>query len=76
MKVAIFGAGGHGKVVLDILLDAGTPVVGFIDEDAAKRGMKINGFEVLGNLASLAGRKGIAMALGIGNNRIPNRYRR
>lgn len=31
MRVAIYGAGGHGKVIWDVLLAAGHEVVGFVD---------------------------------------------
>jgi sugar O-acyltransferase (sialic acid O-acetyltransferase NeuD family) len=36
MKKFIFGAGGHGKVVLDIFNAAGIPVDGFIDSNPRK----------------------------------------
>lgn len=46
MKTYIFGAGGHGKVVCDILEAAGQRVDGFIDD--AKRGASHFGVPVLG----------------------------
>ena len=51
MDVLIVGAGGHGKVVLDILRAAGehTPV-GFIDADAALAGTTVGSLPVLGHL--------------------------
>lgn len=69
-RVAVFGAGGHGKVVLDILLASGREVLGFIDGDPAKRGLRVNGFEVVGDVSALKGVRGVEVALGVGNNRL------
>jgi len=50
----IVGAGGHGRVVLDILLSAGScRVVGFLDSNSALHGRRIDGLPVLGDLAAL-----------------------
>ncbi|MFC2004681.1 acetyltransferase [Chloroflexota bacterium] len=55
MNVVIVGTGGHGKVVLDILLNTPTiKVVGFIDDDQSSQGKIINGVPVLGNTSSLS----------------------
>ncbi|MFT3786272.1 MAG: hypothetical protein QM770_08910 [Tepidisphaeraceae bacterium] len=49
MDVVIIGAGGHGRVVLDILRCAGQHrVVGFLDADPALVGSDIHGVPVLG----------------------------
>ena len=42
-KILIVGAGGHGKVVLDILIESGANILGFIDENKDKTGKKVNG---------------------------------
>jgi len=68
--VLIFGAGGHGKVVLDILRSAAVEVVGFLDEDARKEGATIGGLRILGGWDYLERHPGSAVALGVGNNRI------
>lgn len=70
-KAYIIGAGGHGRVVLDILLQSHVHVAGFIDEDPQKAHCLINGFKVWGNLSFI--KKGMNIALGIGNNQIRNR---
>lgn len=54
MRTVIIGAGGHGKVVLDILLARGEAVpVGFIDADPRLIGKTIAGLPVLGPATQL-----------------------
>src|SRR5688572_12088367 len=49
MDTLIIGAGGHGKVVLDILRAAGLhKPVGFIDADPSLAGTSVGGVPVLG----------------------------
>ncbi len=51
MNIVIVGAGGHGRVVLDILLRAGRhDVVGFLDSNAEIVGRRMDGQLVLGGL--------------------------
>ena len=50
----IVGAGGHGRVVLDILLSSGRyNVVGFLDSDPRLHGRRMDGLPILGDLTSL-----------------------
>lgn len=73
-NILIFGAGGHGRVVLDILIESGAGnILGFIDDDKSKAGEKIRGFSVLGDFTYLANKKSACIALGIGNNIIRER---
>ena len=54
MNIVIVGAGGHGKVVLDILRrDPDVKVIGFVDDDKTSHGKIIDGIPVLGGLSSL-----------------------
>jgi UDP-perosamine 4-acetyltransferase len=72
MDVLIIGAGGHGKVVLDILRAAGTDrPVGFLDADPALNGSTINGLPVLGqiNLLPKLRQKARGAIVAIGDNR-------
>lgn len=69
-KILIFGAGGHGKVVLDILLETDVDVIGFLDDDRNKIDFKIRGIKVLGGFSYLENKKNIGIALGIGDNKI------
>ncbi|MFC1478506.1 acetyltransferase [Candidatus Margulisiibacteriota bacterium] len=71
-KVLIYGSGGHGKVVLDILLSAGEKdIAGFVDDSPGKAGQEINGYPVLGTLSQITDNKdNYQVALGIGDNKI------
>ena len=71
MSVIVFGAGGHGKVVADVLAAAGLEVLGFVDDDEARQGRRVLGKPVLGDsvwLREHAARAPVAIALGIGSN--------
>ncbi|MGE0482482.1 MAG: acetyltransferase [Phycisphaerae bacterium] len=55
-RVLIIGAGGHGRVVLDILVQSRVhTVVGFVDNNADIHGRRVDGFPVLGAVGDLAG---------------------
>ncbi len=71
--VIIFGAGGQGKTLVDLLRALGTyPIAGFVD-DRQPAGSRILGVPVLGGADCLAGlyRRGLGLAInavgGIGN---------
>ena len=54
MKCLIVGAGGHGRVVLDILLRAGEhEIVGFVDSNPDCIGRHVDGQPVHGDLTSI-----------------------
>lgn len=54
-RLLIIGAGGHGRVVLDILVQARVhSVVGFVDNNADIHGRRVDGFPVLGAVGDLA----------------------
>jgi sugar O-acyltransferase (sialic acid O-acetyltransferase NeuD family) len=79
MRVLIIGAGGHGKVVLDILrAQAVYQPVGFIDADPALTGRTVAGLPVLGqpnSLAKVAREHGAPAAIvAIGDNRVRHSY--
>jgi UDP-perosamine 4-acetyltransferase len=72
MDILIIGAGGHGKVVLDILRAEGKHrPVGFLDADPARSGANIHGIDVLGQINQLQKLKSKARAaiVAIGDNR-------
>ncbi len=70
MDIVILGAGGHGRVVLDIILQAKEhKPVGFLDNNNQLHGRRIDGLPVLGGLEKLDGLRqrgiqGICIAIG------------
>lgn len=53
MKVVIFGSGGHGRVLYDILRLNNVDVVGFLDDAPEKKGKKILDTTILGGQDSI-----------------------
>jgi sugar O-acyltransferase (sialic acid O-acetyltransferase NeuD family) len=53
-RILIVGAGGHGRVVLDILTQAGARPLGFLDNNLAIRGRRIDGLPVYGGTDDMA----------------------
>lgn len=78
MDVVIIGAGGHGRVVRDILSAEGKyRAVGFLDADPALAGEWVDGLEVLGHvnlLPKLRRQKVKGIIIGIGDNRTRQQY--
>src|SRR2546421_7257992 len=73
MRIAVYGSGGHGKVVADILAAASEhEVIGFLDDDPKKAEGTVGGLPVhllQSNLRERARQlKFEAVALGIGDN--------
>jgi sugar O-acyltransferase (sialic acid O-acetyltransferase NeuD family) len=70
MPCVIVGAGGHGRVVLDILVRAGQhKVVGFLDSNPEVHGRRMDGVPILGDLNVLTnlqdqGVQGAVVAIG------------
>lgn len=73
-RCAIIGCGGHGRVVLDILRQAGCEPYCFVDSDPQMHRRRIDGLEVLGHpdeLPDLRDRLGVTAAVvAIGTNGI------
>jgi sugar O-acyltransferase (sialic acid O-acetyltransferase NeuD family) len=69
MRIAIVGAGGHGKVVLDAVLSAGDQIVaGIVDDNTELIGARLFDFPIVGSVKNLNDVDGYIVA--IGNNRI------
>ncbi|HUS13048.1 MAG TPA: hypothetical protein VMZ30_21430, partial [Pyrinomonadaceae bacterium] len=68
--VLVLGAGGHGKVVADILLLSGIKVLGFLDDNDHSTGMVHLGLPVLGKIDEYARHAPDGLVLGIGSNRV------
>ena len=71
----VYGAGGHGRVVADAAAAAGFDVLGFLD-DGVPSGRQVLGWQVLGDVAWLSGKDGVAVAHGIGDNTVRERVAR
>jgi sugar O-acyltransferase (sialic acid O-acetyltransferase NeuD family) len=67
-SILIIGAGGHGKVVADILLSGGSQVLGFLDDDPATWYTLRLGLPVLGPIDDYVRFAPDGLALGIGSN--------
>ncbi|ADL13603.1 acetyltransferase [Acetohalobium arabaticum] len=73
METVIIGAGGHGKVVLDILKTNNKfKIKGFLDDNPKIHGKEINGHQVLGSLDYLKDKEYSAI-IAVGNNIIRNK---
>lgn len=69
MRIAIIGAGGHGKVVLDAVLSAGDQIVaGIVDDNTELIGARLFDSPIVGSVKDLNDVDGYIVA--IGNNRI------
>lgn len=68
LRIVIYGAGGQGAIVADILQCAGTPPVAFIEDEPARRGFKILGVEIVGS--SLDEIEHDAVVVAIGDNHV------
>ena len=70
-NVLIYGAGGHGKLVADVLLARNQIIRGFVDDDPANAGSSVLGMNVFTSdwLWQQAQEGGISIVLGVGNNR-------
>src|SRR3954471_22418789 len=64
--VLVLGAGGHGKVVADILMSQGLLVRGFLDDDPAIWGARRLGIPVLGGIEAYAEFDPTGLILGVG----------
>ncbi len=78
MKIVIIGAGGHGRVVLDIIRNNHQfKVSGFLDSNDALHNRVMDGVEILGDLSLLKKlpEMGIGAAIvAIGDNRVRKAY--
>lgn len=78
MNIIILGAGGHGRVVLDILQQAREHVVkGFLDSNPQLWGRRVDGIPVLGGtdlLPDLAGQGIEGAVVAIGDNGVRRQF--
>lgn len=65
-KVIVIGAGGHGKVVADIIIKSGDVVIGFLDDNPTLSDTFI-GYPVLGNIDVFEAYKKCQFVIAVGN---------
>ena len=69
VKIVIIGAGGHGKVVSDIVrAEAKHELLGFIDDNPELK--QVEGIPVLGNLEEIKNIEAEAAVIAIGDNKV------
>ena len=69
--VIIIGAGGHAKVIADIVLSSGDNLMGFLDDDDAKQGEVIfKKYKVIGKTSDSYKYEGKYFVVAIGDNHI------
>ena len=67
-EVVIFGAGGHGKVIADIIEKSGDRVIGFLDDKQSLD--NVLGYPIIGQLNECIKFKQYQFFIAIGNNKI------
>ena len=75
-NVIILGAGGHAKVVADIVIKSGDTFIGFLDDNIEVGTKIIDEYTVLGKLEDSINfncKKNVYFAFGIGDNRVRKR---
>ncbi len=66
-NVIIIGAGGHGKVIADIVEASGDKLIGFFDDNLSG---KIMGYDILGKTENYAEYPEAFFVIAVGNNKI------
>ncbi len=70
--VIVIGAGGHGKVVADLVLTCGDTLLGFLDDRQARHPL-VAGVPVLGKIADYARYPAAAFVIAIGDSAVRER---
>lgn len=70
MRLYVFGAGGHAKVVVSTALSLGMSVEGIFDDDLEKQGSEVLGIKVIGTMADAQKKTPECGVLAVGNNKI------
>ncbi|BBM72076.1 acetyltransferase [Rhodothermus marinus] len=69
MSLFVIGAGGHAKVVVASLQDAGWTVDGILDDNSDKWGDRLLGVPILGPISVLHNHSNVRAIIAIGDNR-------
>jgi len=70
-RIVVYGAGGHGKLVADVLIAQGHSIDGFVDDNPSRSGQIVLGLPVAlsQSLWQHAAQQPFSVVLGVGNNR-------
>lgn len=68
--ILILGAGGHAKVIADILIAQEKPVIGFLDDDPSLWNTSCLGLSILGSINTYTGYEPTGLIIGIGQNQV------
>lgn len=68
-KVYIIGAGGHAKVVAEIVAQLGHKICGFLDDDETLFGQQLLGYPIIGSIQTLRELSFDGIVIGIGDNK-------
>jgi sugar O-acyltransferase (sialic acid O-acetyltransferase NeuD family) len=68
--ILVLGAGGHGKVVADILQTGNAEVIGFLDDDPMRWNTVVFDLPVLGGIDQYAEYRPDGLIFGIGSNQV------
>lgn len=69
-EVIIIGAGGHAKVVTDIIIKSGDKVLGFLDDNIEMGKEIVCGIKVIGKISDCYRYESSRFIIAIGNNKI------
>ena len=75
-KIVIYGAGGHGKVIADIVEKSHGTILAFVDDDESRWNKSLLGYPIWGGMDYLLqsrDRETFAVIIGIGDNHIRER---
>jgi sugar O-acyltransferase (sialic acid O-acetyltransferase NeuD family) len=69
-RIVVYGAGGHGKLVGDVLLARGQQIDSFVDDNPSRAGQTVLGVPVISSQSfwQEAAQQPAAVVLGVGNN--------
>jgi len=72
VDILIIGAGGHSKIVIDILEENDQKIIGLLDDDTNLHNEKIMGYDVLGSIGLINeyDKNEIGFIISIGNNKV------
>ncbi len=71
-SIYVYGGGGHGKVIMDVIRSqfGDSAIKGILDDNPAKKGETFYGHEILGSLSDLKEDSEVSFIIAIGDNAV------